>query len=806
MASACSIRVRGVVQGVGFRPFVYRLARANTLGGWVLNGEEGVEIYLEGAEQGLQAFVREMKTQPPPAASIAEIEVEAVAPLGVNGFTIRESQRRERPTVRISPDLPVCEDCLAELFDPRDPRYGYPYINCTHCGPRYTVILGLPYDRGNTTMKDWLLDDYCAEEFRDAGNRRFHAQPVACPACGPSYYLQPQETTNSGTESAIHHAAELLSAGKIVAVKGLGGYHLACDARNPAAVAALRERKYRKEKPFAVMARDLDEVRGLVELSSASQVLLTSSARPIVLAPAKIELIGVAPQNNELGVMLPYTPLHHLLFAAGAPPALVMTSANRSSEPIAYQDDDALQRLTGIADAFLIGQRPIARRVDDSVVRDGAFGPVILRRSRGYAPGAVAKLPCAHPILALGADLKNTITLVVDGQAFVSQHIGDLEHYEAFCAFEDTISDLVTMYDVNWDELVLAHDAHPQYASTLHASGLGIRRTVAVQHHRAHVASVLAERGEWEKRVLGVSFDGTGYGDDGSIWGGEIFVGSVKDGFERVAHLRNAALPGGDAAAQYPVQAAAGFLAQLDALPDLTRAPFNFPERFGNALELVTKGVRTFSTTSMGRLFDTVAALLGFTREISFEGQAAMWVEQLARGASVTEAYAFPFTGAELDFRPLLQAVLRDRLRGRDPGEIARAFQRAVAAGLRDCAIALCHAYSLDTIVLSGGVFQNELLLEDVKSLLVAEAVCVWTNHAVPPNDGGISLGQAALAAFALRCFLPAVIPSWRRIWREALRSSDARRWQGTALKGCREELARTRFWEGHGFSRADRN
>ena len=748
MASACSIRVRGVVQGVGFRPFVYRLALANTLGGWVLNGEEGVEIYLEGAEQGLQAFVREMKAQPPPAATIAEMEVHPVAPLGVNEFTIRQSQHRERPTVRISPDLPVCDDCLEELFDPANPRYGYPYINCTNCGPRYTVVLGLPYDRANTTMKDWLLDDYCAGEFTDAGNRRFHAQPVACPACGPGYYLQPQGKTIPGTEASIHHAVQLLNAGKILAVKGLGGYHLACDARNPAAVAALRERKYRKEKPFAVMARDVDQVRKLVELSSDGETLLNSSARPIVLAPAKVELTGVAPQNNELGVMLPYTPLHHLLFAAGAPEALVMTSANRSSEPIAYDDEDALQRLSGIADAFLIGQRPIARRLDDSVVRDGAFGPVILRRARGYAPGAVAKLPCGKRILALGADLKNTVTLVVDGQAFVSQHIGDLEHYEAFCAFQETISDLVAMYEVEWDELLVAHDGHPQYASSLHASELKAVRTVAVQHHRAHVASVLAERGEWEKRVLGVSFDGTGYGDDGSIWGGEVFVGSVEKGFERVAHLRNAALPGGDAAAQCPVQAAAGFLAQLEALPDMTAAPFNFPQRFGNALELVTKGVRSFSTSSMGRLFDTVAALLGFTRDTSFEGQAAMWVEQLARGSAITEAYAFPFDGVELDFRPLLHEVVRDRQRGRDPGEIARAFQRGIAVGLRNCVTNLCRAHVLDTIVLSGGVFQNELLLQDVKSLLEGE-VCIWTNHAVPPNDGGISLGQAALAAFA---------------------------------------------------------
>jgi hydrogenase maturation protein HypF len=749
MASACSIRVRGVVQGVGFRPFVYRLARANTLGGWVLNGEEGIEIYLEGAEQGLRAFVQEMKSQPPPSASIADMEVEPVAPLGVNGFTIRESRQRGRPTVRISPDLPVCDACLEELFDPGNPRYGYPYINCTNCGPRYSVVLGLPYDRSNTTMKDWPLDHYCAAEFRDPGDRRFHAQPVACPACGPGYYLLPQDKAFSGTESAIDRGAQLLKAGKIVAVKGLGGYHLACDARNPAAVAALRERKYRKEKPFAVMVRDLDEAHRLVDLSSESEVLLTSSTRPIVLAPAKEQLDGVAPENNELGVMLAYTALHHLLFAAGAPQALVMTSANRSSEPIAYEDEDALQRLSGIADAFLIGQRPIARRVDDSVVRDGAFGSVVLRRSRGYAPGTVAQLPCVHPILALGADLKNTITLVVDGQAFVSQHIGDLDHYGALCAFQETVSDLMSMYEVDEDELVVAHDCHPQYASALHAAGLGALRTIEVQHHRAHVASVLAERGEWEKRVLGISFDGTGYGDDGSIWGGEFFVGSVKEGFERVAHLRAAKLAGGDAAARYPVQAAGGFLAQLHDLPDMTSAPFNFPRRFEDAQELVTKGVRTYSTTSMGRLFDTVAALLGFTREITFEGQAAIWVEQLARGSSFTEPYAFPFDGTELDFRPLLQRIVRDRQQGRDPGEMAYAFHGGVAAGLRDCAISLCETHSVDTIVLSGGVFQNEVLLGDIRSLLEGSPLRVWTNHSVPPNDGGISLGQAALAAFA---------------------------------------------------------
>jgi hydrogenase maturation protein HypF len=748
MASACSIRVRGVVQGVGFRPFVYRLACANTLNGWVLNAEEGVEIHLEGAETGLEAFVRDLKAHPPPAASIAGIEVQPAGLIGLQEFTIRESERRAHPTVRISPDLPVCGDCLKELFDQDDPRYLYPYINCTNCGPRYTVVQALPYDRSNTTMKEWVLDDYCGGEYSDPGNRRFHAQPVACPACGPGYYLHPNGDTAGGSAGSIRRAAEILRAGGILAMKGLGGYHLACDARNAAAVAALRDRKYRKEKPFAVMARDLEIARALVEVSAEAEALLTSVARPIVLAPARVELSGVAPGNQELGVMLPYTPMHHLLFAAGAPEILVMTSANRSSEPIAYEDEDALQRLTGIADAFLIGQRPIARRVDDSVARAGAFGPVILRRSRGYAPGAVASIPTTCPILALGADLKNAITLVVDGQAFVSQHIGDLDHYQSLRAFRETVNDLVAMYEVRRDELLLVHDLHPQYFSTSEATALGVSETHSIQHHRAHVASVLAERGEWSKRVVGVSFDGTGYGDDGTIWGGEIFVGSVQEGFERVAHLRRAALAGGDAAAHYPVQAAAGFLAQVDNLPDLLGGPFGFPERYRQAMELVRKDVRTFATTSVGRLFDTGAALLGFTREVTYEGQAAMWLEQLARSSALTEPYPFPFVGSELDFRPLLVALARDRAQGRNAAEIARAFQRGVARGLRDAVSAICGNHGVDTVVLSGGVFQNELLLEDLKSLLADGSLQVWTNHAVPPNDGGISLGQAALAAF----------------------------------------------------------
>ena len=747
MASARSIKVRGVVQGVGFRPFVYRLARANTLAGWVLNGEEGVEIFVEGADNGLKAFVRELTAAAPVAAHITDIEVESSDPVGCNNFTIRESRRNHHLTARISPDLPVCEDCLSELFDPADRRHHYAYINCTNCGPRYSVILALPYDRPNTTMRPWALDEYCANEYHDPDNRRFHAQPVACGDCGPEYYLRTGDTTIRGQES-IRSAAAMLALGKVLAIKGIGGYHLACDAKNASAVRELRHRKYRKEKPFAVMVRNLDVAKTLVFISDETETLLTSRARPIVIASAKVNIPEVAPDNNELGVMLPYAPLHHLLFAAGAPEVLVMTSANRSSEPIAFDDVDALDRLGGIADAFLIGERPIARRVDDSIARAGAFGPAVLRRARGYAPSAAAVLPSERPILALGADLKNTVTLVIDGQAFVSQHIGDLEHFESIQAFQQTIENLVSMYEIRWDELTVLHDCHPQYVSTAHASALSSSETRSVQHHRAHIASVLAERGEWYQRVVGVCFDGTGYGDDGTIWGGELFAGSISEGFERMAHLRRAILAGGDASAHYPVQAAAGFLAQLEELPDVTAAPFHFPERFQSAMELIRKGMRTFPNTSMGRLFDAAAALLGFTRQTTFEGQAAMWLEQKARGAPSADAYPFPFVNGELDFRPLLANLAKDRFFGRDASKCARAFQKGVALSVFNAATILCREYDIDTIVLSGGVFQNELLLEDLKSMFGATPFKVWTNHTVPPNDGGISLGQAALASF----------------------------------------------------------
>lgn len=738
---AVRLDITGVVQGVGFRPFVYRLARENGVAGWVLNGEDGVHVLAEAGDEAIARFVEAVRNDPPPAARVASFDVTPVEIAGLQTFEIRRSTGGDAPTVRISPDLAVCADCLRELFDPTDRRFWYPYINCTNCGPRYSVVLGLPYDRPRTVMREWPLCERCRSEYEDPANRRFHAQPVACPACGPTVRLEEESSAVEGT-AAIAGTAALLTQGAIVAVKGIGGYHLACDARNARAVAAMRDRKYRKERPFAVMVRDLEAARRIVELDDSSERLLNSVDRPIVLAPARCDLAHVAPDNRDLGVMLPYAPLHHLLFAAGAYDVLVMTSANRSSEPIAYEDDDARASLRGIADAILIGQRRIARRIDDSIVRPFAQSSVVLRRARGLAPRAVATLPKTTPILAIGGDLKSALTLVVDGQAFVSQHIGDLDHLSAQESLAGTVRDLCAMYEVHAEELTVVHDLHPGYKSSEFAASLPGRH-VAVQHHRAHVASVLAERAAWDTPVIGFAFDGTGYGDDATIWGGEIFAGSVRDGFARFAHLRPAFLPGGDAAARFPVQAAAGFLYDLDVGTDLGRAPFCFPERYGLARGLIGRTVRTFKTTSMGRLFDTVAALLGFIREQSFEGQAAMWLEHLARSSAGAEAYPFPLENEEINFGPLLRRVIADRAAARPVPEIARAFHTAVA----NAVVAVGQRAHDRPIVVSGGVFQNALLMEMLHARLGER---LWFNTAVPPNDGGLSLGQAAQAALSL--------------------------------------------------------
>ncbi|MED0715020.1 carbamoyltransferase HypF [Aeribacillus composti] len=749
MKIAQRILIYGVVQGVGFRPFVFRKAKRWKLSGWVRNGESGVEIHVEGDADAIQQFVQDITDRYPTSAKITNLEIKDAPLQEAADFEILASTLHNRPTAQIPADLAVCPKCLSELFDPVNRRFLYPYINCTDCGPRYTVIERLPYDRPYTTMHMWSMCPACSAEYHDPADRRFHAQPTACPECGPHYHVQEQDGETHGDEKAIKKTAELLRSGRIVAIKGLGGYHLACDAENEEAVWELRRRKRRGEKPFALMVKDLETAKAIIDICAEEENLLTSSARPIVLARARRLLPGVAPDNSDLGVMLPYTPLHHLLFHFDAPEVLVMTSANRSSEPIIYDDEEAIKALEGIADAWLIGERPIARRVDDSVVRVSPFGPSVLRRARGYAPLPAAQLPSDRPVLAVGADLKNTITLVVNGQAIMSQHLGDLIKYEAYMSFEQTVHDLLSMYDVRLQETIVAYDLHPDYQSTTFAHNLEAYQHIGIQHHRAHVASVLAERNALDKRVIGVAFDGTGFGDDGAIWGGELFVGSAAEGLKRRGHLRYAMLPGGDAAARMPLQALAGFFVDDPKWAINVGKQLSFPERFFTAVKMVEKQLRTFPTTSVGRLFDAAAALLGFTGPISFEGQAAIWLEHLARTAPLEKVYSFPWNGKELDYRPFLKEMAEDRLKGKDAAVIARAFHRSVAEGIFRSVRSLGAAYEIDTVVLSGGVFQNSLLLADLKELFYESDMHIWIGEEIPPNDGGISLGQAALVAAA---------------------------------------------------------
>jgi hydrogenase maturation protein HypF len=741
------LRIRGIVQGVGFRPFVFNLAQRHRLTGSVMNSPGGVEITVEGAATVIDAFVSELRERTPPAARVDDIAMERVAPLGVTDFQIRKSERHGQPSTQLSPDLPVCQDCLRELFDPANRRFRYPYINCANCGPRFSLTLELPYDRASTTMAGWTMCAACHGEFHDPANRRFHAQPIACPCCGPRYRLMRDSVEVSPEKDAIAEAARRLAAGEIVAIKGLGGYHLACDARNASAVSTLRKRKYRKDRAFALMLRDLSVAAALVELSRDGEVLLTSLGRPIVLATPRVDLPEVAPDHPCLGVMLPYAPLHHLLFASGAPDALVMTSGNRSNEPIAIDDQDACERLKGIADTFLIGERPIARRVDDSVANLTPFGPSIARRSRGYAPAAVARLNTDEAILAVGGDLKNTVALVVRGDVIVSQHIGDLEHQASRRSFEDTMCGLLSLYSVDVSQLTVVHDAHPQYASTSWALDVPARRHYAVQHHRAHIGSVLAEQQQLRTRVLALTFDGTGFGDDGTIWGGEVFVGSAVKGFDRIAHLLPAPLPGGDAAARCPAQAAAGFVSTLPDAPDLTTAPFLFGERYRQTRRLVAIRVRTFMTSSAGRLFDVVAALLGFTGETTFEAQAAIWLEQQAASATRSVDVPFEYANGIIDWRPAVRSVIALRLGGEAISTIAHGFHRGFAEISARVATNLCEQQETRIVVLSGGVFQNAILLRLLHERLTEHDVEVWTNSVVPSGDGGLSLGQAALAS-----------------------------------------------------------
>lgn len=767
MLQARSILARGVVQGVGFRPFVHRLATQLSLRGWVLNDADGVSIHAEGEAQALDQFLHALQSRPPVAAVITELVIQPAAPAHHPDFQIRVSHQDHAPVVRISPDLCVCDQCLAEMRSPRDRRHGYPYINCTDCGPRYSIVQSLPYDRANTTMQNWAMCPRCAAEFADPADRRFHAQPVACPDCGPAFTLLGRDGVDviAGGPEAIDRAAAMLRNGAILAVKGLGGYHLACDASNAQTVGELRNRKFRKHKPFAVLVATIEQAHSLCDLSPVHGAALISPARPIVLAPARVELPGVAPGISELGIMLPSTPLHHLLIDRAAPMPLVLTSANRSSEPICYRDDDALDRLSGLVDAWLVGQRAIARRVDDSVVTVRSGSLQVIRRGRGMAPSVVARLPDAPPILAVGSDLKNAVALVVNGQVILSQHVGDLGDAQTDHAFDQTIGDLLAMYRVDPSQLVVAHDLHPQFVSTSRAPQLSAARCVGIQHHHAHAAAALAEHGLLEHSAVVLALDGTGWAPSstnphasGEIWGGEILLGGVRAGFTRVGHLRTAPLPGGDAAARHPVQAAAGRLHGLPELDALRKPPFQLPIRFVQSLAMIDADVRCFPSSSVGRLFDAAAALLGFLDPVSFEGQAAIWLEHLARSSTRTShwrtahaADGIHSTGDagkpdHLDDRPWLASLIRERAAGVPIPDIARAFHLTLAHAFASAAAAHASAAAITTVVLTGGVLQNALLDQMLTTRLTTLGLRPLRHAQVPCNDGGIAVGQAALA------------------------------------------------------------
>jgi hydrogenase maturation protein HypF len=767
--SARYIHITGVVQGVGFRPFVYNLAAELGLVGWVLNSSSGVEIEAVGPPDDLEDFVERLGSDAPPLARIeninaTNIEVSTVELPNPGGFAIRHSEAKPGDFQPISPDIAVCDDCLRELFDPGDRRYRYPFINCTNCGPRFTIIRDIPYDRPKTTMAPFELCPDCQAEYDDPTDRRFHAQPNACPVCGPRVWLvsDSKADVQGEADDAMRRTRDLLKSGAIIAVKGLGGFHLACDATNPDAVDRLRERKGRVDKPFALMAFDLKTVQRFCHVDEEERELLTSRERPIVLLRERADSViapGVAPGNGDLGVMLPYTPLHYLLLEPGSgfPPALVMTSGNYSEEPIVTSNEKARERLGTLADAFLLHDREIHARCDDSVTRIFEGGELPIRRSRGYAPYPIHLPFAVDEVLAVGAELKNTFCLTRDGYAFLSQHIGDMENYETLRFFEQMVEQLARTFRIEPE--IVGCDMHPGYLASKYAhrltSGsfddLGIDtsdlRLIEIQHHHAQVASCMAEHGLMgERPVIGVAFDGTGYGTDGAIWGGEFLIMDYAS-FRRAAHLKYVPLPGGDAAIRRPYRIALAHLwaAGVDwdeSLPPVAAASREERKILVQQLE---REVNTVPTSSSGRLFDAVSSLAGVRQEINYEAQAAIELETVVE-KDVEGIYEFGL-GEAIDPAPLIHAVVADVKSGVPRGVIAARFHNGVAAMIRDVCVHLREESGLNEVVLSGGVFQNVALLERVLPLLRTSGFTVYTHHLVPPNDGGLSLGQAVIAA-----------------------------------------------------------
>jgi hydrogenase maturation protein HypF len=745
-----AIRVEGIVQGVGFRPYVYTLATGLGLAGFVGNDVDGVFVEVEGPKDAVGEFLRTLEHDPPPLARIERVTARPIAPDGGTSFVIAPSGPGGPRRTLISADTATCADCLRELDDPDDRRYRYPFINCTNCGPRFTIVRDVPYDRPFTTMAPFAMCQACAAEYHDPADRRFHAQPVCCPACGPRLTLRDRAGSPLPGDP-LSRAAGLLADGQILAVKGLGGYHLAADAACQPAATALRARKHREDKPFAVLAGSLAQARDLGEVDEAAAELLMSPARPVVLLPRRPDAPvapAAAPGNRSLGVMLPYTPLHHLLVRALGRP-MVLTSGNVSDEPIAYRDDDALARLAPIADAFLGHDRAIHIRTDDSVARTFRDRPMLIRRSRGYVPEPVT-VAAGFPrqVLACGAELKNTFCLAKDRHAFVSQHIGDLENAETLRSFTEGIEHLRRLFDI--DPRVVAHDLHPEYLSTKYALDLDGVDLHGVQHHHAHIASCLADNGADHLAggpVIGVAFDGTGYGTDGTIWGGEFLVAGL-DGFERGGHLTPVPMPGGASAIRQPWRMAAAYLG-LGA-PDQLDVKRRNADRWAAVTAMAAKGVNAPLTSSAGRLFDAAAALLGVRDTINYEGQAAIELEQLADPA---EAAAYPATVVtgegpfQIRGADLLTALVCDLTAGVRAPVIAARFHHGVAAAIEAGCVLLRERHGLGTVALSGGVFQNMLLLHATVARLEARGFQVLTHSRVPCNDGGISLGQAVIAA-----------------------------------------------------------
>ncbi|MCF8110841.1 MAG: carbamoyltransferase HypF [Desulfobacteraceae bacterium] len=752
--SARRLHIKGIVQGVGFRPFIYKLALGCGLKGTVANDASGVIIHVEGRAEDIGAFIRGVYDRKPPLALITEITENKIKPVGFENFSILQSKPDKSRNTLISPDISICEDCLQELFDPADRRFKYPFINCTNCGPRYTIIDDIPYDRPNTSMKNFKMCRKCRAEYENPEDRRFHAQPNACHVCGPHVSLHDAAGSRLQAEDTIKDAAGLLKQGYILAIKGLGGFHLAADAENSNAVKTLRHRKLREEKPFAMMSPGLEQIRQYAILNSEEQAMLESPRRPIVLlrksgsSPISEE---VSPGNRYFGVMLPYTPLHYLLMNTGFT-ALVMTSGNLSEEPIVIDNSDALCRLSGIADFYLMHNRDIYLRCDDSIARHAAGAHRIIRRSRGYVPNPVFLKHTVPQILACGAELKNTVCLTKNDQAFVSQHIGDMENLRTLDFFRLTISHMKRILDIEPE--AIACDMHPDYMSTKYGLEQQNIRLIPIQHHHAHIASSMAEN-RIDGEVIGLAFDGTGYGTDGRIWGGEILTASMAS-FQRAAHMSWAPMPGGNAAIKEPWRMAAAYLKHTfgNGFEKLDLPVFkNIP---GSDLELISRmicrGVNSPLTSSLGRLFDAVAAIIGIRSRVRFEGQAAMELEMMAPENDMSGAdiypYELPSAGSrEIPVGPIIAGVVKDSEKRISCRQISTRFHQTLINLFSDLCVRIRGQNGLNRVVLSGGVFQNVILLKGLMRMLEERGFEVYTHSLVPANDGGISLGQAAVAA-----------------------------------------------------------